>query len=183
MSSSGQTNPCVRPPPSKKKKNKKMKKKRIIQRWLEVTSYFRFIESCAPQPTLGGNFSGPGQADPIFSFYLLGEIPNHWLQFTPFYAWFSLSTTQSSCPKVEGIFKRPSVLGQRGHRYPPKHLKVRYDRFGRQLETSNHPPPLPAATEEICHTRKDPRCKLCSYWSKKSTFHSNGVNIFQSGND
>ena len=161
MSSSGQTNPCVRPPPSQKK-NKKMKKKRIIQRWLEVTSYFRFIESCAPQPTLGGNFSGPGQADPIFSFYLLGEIPNHWLQFTPFYAWFSLSTTQSSCPKVEGIFKRPSILGQRGHRYPPKRLKVRYDRFGRQLETSNHPPTPPSS-----YTRNDLRCKLVPIGRKR----------------
>ena len=37
------------------------------------------------------------------------------------------------------IFKRPSILGQKGHRYPPKHSKVSYYHFDGWLETSNHP--------------------------------------------
>ena len=42
-------------------------------------------------------------------------------------------------PVVKKIFKRPSILGQEGHRYPPKHSKLSYDHFGGWLETSNHP--------------------------------------------
>ena len=38
------------------------------------------------------------------------------------------------------IFKRPSILGQKGHRYPPKHSKVSYYHFDGWLETSNHRP-------------------------------------------
>ena len=110
-----------------------------------MTSYFRFIESCAPQPTLGGNFSGPGQADPIFSFYLLGEIPNHWLQFTPFCTWYSVWSSL-------GWRNFQKTLNPWTERYPRKHLKVRSDHFSVQLETSNHPHPLPAATEETDHT-------------------------------
>ena len=39
-------------------------------------------------------------------------------------------------------FKWPSILGQEGHSYPPKHSNLSYDQFGGGLEQSDTAPPL-----------------------------------------
>ena len=45
-------------------------------------------------------------------------------------------------PVLKKNFKRPSIFGQEGHSYPPKHSKVSYDHFGGQLEQSDTAPLL-----------------------------------------
>ena len=41
-------------------------------------------------------------------------------------------------PVLKKISKVPSILEQKGHRYPPRHSKVGYDHFGGWLETICH---------------------------------------------
>ena len=45
-------------------------------------------------------------------------------------------------PVLKKNFKRPSILGQEGHNYPPKHSNLSYDQFGGWLEQSNTAPLL-----------------------------------------
>ena len=47
-------------------------------------------------------------------------------------------------------FKWPSILGQEGHSYPPKHSNLSYDQFGVRLEQSDTaPPPFSLLAGEI----------------------------------
>ena len=45
-------------------------------------------------------------------------------------------------PVLKKNFKRPLILGQEGHNYPPKHSNLSYDQFGVRLEQSDTAPPL-----------------------------------------
>merc|ERR1712209_125660 len=45
-------------------------------------------------------------------------------------------------PVLKKNFKRPLILGQEGHSYPPKHSNSCYDQFGVRLEQSDTAPPL-----------------------------------------
>ena len=45
-------------------------------------------------------------------------------------------------PVLKKNFKRPLILGQEGHNYPPKHSNLSYDQFGGGLEQSDTAPPL-----------------------------------------
>ena len=45
-------------------------------------------------------------------------------------------------PVLRKRFKRPSIFGQEGHSYPPKHSNLSYDQFGGGLEQSDTAPPL-----------------------------------------
>ena len=53
-------------------------------------------------------------------------------------------------PVLKKNFKRPLILGQEGHRYPPKHSNLSYDQFGVRLEQSDTaPPPFSLLAGEI----------------------------------
>ena len=45
-------------------------------------------------------------------------------------------------PVLKKNFKRPLILGQEGHNYPPKHSNLSYDQFGVRLEQSDTAPAL-----------------------------------------
>ena len=45
-------------------------------------------------------------------------------------------------PVLKKNFKWPSILGQEGHSYSPKHSNLSYDQFGVRLEQSDTAPPL-----------------------------------------
>ena len=45
-------------------------------------------------------------------------------------------------PVLKKNFKRPLILGQEGHNYPPKHSNLSYDQFGVRLEQSDTAPLL-----------------------------------------
>ena len=75
-------------------------------------------------------------------------------------------------PVLKKISKVPSILEQKGHRYPSKHSSVSYvsllPQVFKYMDGDEQPsPPLgsQAATVEFWPRRKDPRCKLCSFWS------------------
>ena len=52
-------------------------------------------------------------------------------------------------PVLKKNFKRPLILGQEGHNYPPKHSNLSYDQFGVRLEQSDTAPPFSLLAGEI----------------------------------